>query len=405
MTPIEPSNLRPKTTLYTPAREQAERENPGPISTTRQRKKKPVRSTSGVRHEYEYGIKNLQFAYATYQETGIFVTRPIAVEGNIVEVSLSTAEEHPLFNELNGMATDRVTSVEYYVATEENPSLSDWKAILPEETKVIKSEKLFFLGASAKLRFHADISDIEQTRVYKNSLLLGEDEWYFTERGAAIQLATSVDQNSMYTIDYVPNTDLANPWKIDVPSNQSKRVRQVDRFSNGTDSNNTIKLSKYPYIDFDQVNAGNAFDPNSGDYRPIDVFLTNATMVTNGGGVQSDFFPEAYFQSGEFITKNRTDYQDNKDVALTPYSIETDNIHHILEYKQEKDKLVFTESFNRAELYYNNATNHGNGELAVHYDYLVTDFRLKVILRKNTGDDLVVTPNLNSYQLKFKVMK
>ncbi|TKJ02294.1 hypothetical protein FC702_18720, partial [Bacillus cereus] len=72
---------------------------------------------------------------------------------------------------------------------------------------------------------------------------------------------------------------------------------------------------------------------------------------------------------------------------------------------QEKNKLIFTESFNRSDLYYNEATNHGNATVVVHYDYLVTNFRLKVILRKNVGDELVVTPMVDSYQLKFKVMK
>ncbi|MEK1828983.1 hypothetical protein AAAC51_07490 [Priestia megaterium] len=327
------------------------------------------------------------------------------MEGNIVEVSLSTSEDHPLFNELDGMATDRVTSVEYYISLEENPSANDWFPILPEESKVIKCEKLFFQGSSAKLRFTADIANEDTTCVYKNNIKLDRSEWYFTERGAAIQLSSTYDQNSIYTIDYVPEEDLSNPWVVQVGNRFSKRVNVTEQFENGTDSNNVIKLSKYPFIDYEAINAGASYDPNTSSYKPLEVYLTNASIANGNGGTEKEFYPVAYSKSGDYVTKNRTDYKNNKDLPLNKYNITTDAPYKVMEYKQEKNKLIFTESFNRANLYYNEASNHGNATVVVKYDYLVTDFRLKIILRKNTGDELVVTPIVNSYQLKFKVMK
>lgn len=269
----------------------------------------------------------------------------------------------------------------------------------------MKCERLFFQGSSAKLRFIADISDEDNTKVYRNNILMNRSDWYFTERGASIQLATSHDQSSIYTIDYIPAADLADPWTIKVGDRFSKKVRQTERFPNGTDSNNVIKLSKYPFVDYSQVNATSTYDPNTSTYRPLDVFLVDGSIATGNGQTQREFYPQSYTKNTEYITKNRTDYKNSKDVILKKYSITAEAPYKVMEYKQEKNKLVFTESFNRANLYYNEASNHGNATVVVQYDYLVTDFRLKIIARKNTGEELVVTPLVNSYQLKFKVMK
>lgn len=399
------SASKPKTSLVQNQSATSKSTTPGPLPPIVEGIGSSNRTNSSTEYVYQYGVKNLQLSHSLYEQSGIFVTKPIEVEGNIVEVSLSTFEDHPLFNELDGMATDRVTSIEYYISLEENPSLNDWVSILPEETTIVKCEKLFFRGSSAELRFHADISDEENTKVYKNNILIDKDDWYFTERGAAIQLAVSHDNSSIYTIDYVPNADLFNPWTVKVGDRFSKKVRKVETFQNGTDSNNTIKLSKYPFVDYELLNKEESYDPNTSDYRPLDVFLTNGSIATGNGQTQKEFFPIAYSDSNEFITKNRTDYKNSKDVFLNKYSIVPESIYKAFEYKQEKNKLVFTESFNRSDLYYNEATNHGNATVVVHYDYLVTNFRLKVILRKNTGDELVVTPMVDSYQLKFKVMK
>ncbi|MES9681792.1 hypothetical protein ABWK22_02505 [Gottfriedia acidiceleris] len=396
---------KPKTSLVVGQSATSNSNTPGPLPPIVENADLSIRTNSSTEYVYQYGIKNLQLNHSVYDQSGIFVTKPIEVEGNIVEVSLSSFEDHPLFNELDGMATDRVTSIEYYISLEENPSLNDWVPILPEDTTQVKCEKLFFKGSSAELRFHADISDEDNTKVYKNNILIDRDDWYFTERGAAIQLAIPYDNNSIYTIDYVPNASLFNPWVIKVGDRFSKKVRKVESFPSGTDSNNTIKLSKYPYVDFNMINKEEAYDPNTSDYRPIDVFLSNGSIATGNGQTQKEFFPIAYSNGSDYLTKNRTDYKNSKDVFLNKYSINPDSIYKTFEYKQEKNKLVFTESFNRSDLYYNEATNHGNATITVHYDYLVTDFRLKVILRKNTGDELVVTPMVDSYQLKFKVMK
>lgn len=377
---------------------------PGPLPMITNRSAIEEKTNTSTGYIYQYGIKNIALSYASYEDTGVFVTKPIEVKGNIVEVSLSAIEDHPLFNELGGMATDRVTSIEYYVSMDENPSTNDWYPILPKETKTVKCEKLFLQGSSATLRFIADISSLE-TKVYKNYILMGEEEWYFIERGAAIQFAVTPDSKAIYTIDYVPNAELCSPWDIQVSNHSAIKTRSTEVFHNGTDHNNTITLSHYPYIDYNAIQQIENYDPNLSDYRPIEVFLTNGTIAAGNGQTQKEFYPTAYKDTEEFTTKNRTDYKNSSDPSLKKYSIVPGAEYKVFEYKQEKNKLVFTESFNRANFYFNEATNHGNATITVQYDHLATHFRLKIILRKNTGEELVVTPMVISYQLKFKVMK
>lgn len=383
---------------YTP-----EERVPGETPVTTSKESNATQTTNQEKYLYRYGIKNIQLKNSIYNQKGIFVTKPIDVEGNIVEISLETFEEHPLFDELGGKATDRFTSIEYYISLNENPTINDWIPILPEGAKVVKSERLFFKGSQANLLFQASVSDDEQTNVYKDGLKLSKDDWYFIDHGASIQLMNSYDNNSIYTMDYVPDKTLEDPCIIKASDHTSKRIRINDVFKKGTDYNNTIKLSKYPYIDYEQINQDNSFDPNTGTYRPIEVFLKNGNIKINETETRSEFYPEIYSETGEYCTKNVTNYKENKDVLLKRYDLSKDNLYTCFEYKQEKDKLIFTESFNRSEL--NNDMYHGNAEIEVSYDYLVTNLRLKIILRKNSGDELVATPLVNKCMLKFKVMK
>lgn len=378
---------------------------PGPIPETSNTSMNITRTSNQEKYMYQYGIKNIELKKSFYNQAGVMVTKPIEVEGNIIEVSLESIEEHPLFDELKGMATDRFTSVEYYISLHENPSLSDWIPILPTGKEYVKSERLFFKGSHAELLFHARIDQDEETQVYKNGLKLSKDDWYFTNRGASIQLAIPYENDSIYTIDYVPNIQFADPYVVKVNEQVSKRVRMIENFPNGTDYNNTIKLSKYPFIDYKEINRTTDNDPNQSAYKPIEVFLKKGTIAIGDNQYKKEFFPEHYTNDGMYCTKNRTDYQNKKDVFLKRYDLSEDELYTCFEYKQEKDKLIFTESFNRTELYDNQVRHHGNAEVEVRYDYLVTNFRLKIILRKNCGDELIVTPSVNKCMLNFKVMK
>ena len=377
---------------------------PGPIgevanspaldNTTRESKSKYL---------YSYGIKNIGIEHRTYEDRGIFVSKPMVMEGNVVEVSLLATEEHPLFDGLSGKATDRMTSIEYYISYEENPSLDDWHPILPEGQEEIKSEKLFFTNTTATLRFHARLDQDEKTNVYKNGLKLDKNKWALLERGPELQLLEERDLTAIYTIDYVPEAVVHSPWKINVKEKGAKRVRQIDRFKDGTAYNKTVTLSKYPYVDYAYINGKQSFDANVDAYKPFEVYLREAKIAVGDGKNVDTVLPIKVDKDP--YTWNVTDYKDGKDVRLTPYSIVPGKEYKAFEYKQERNKLIFSETFNRADIHTNEDVAHGNAEIEVHYEYLVAQFRLKIILRKNTGNEIIMSPRVNDYQVKFKIMK
>lgn len=95
-------------------------------------------------YEYSLGLKNIKAEHVTYPEAEIYVTKPMHVYGNVMEVELDANEEHPVFDTLAGTAIDRQTSVEYYVSYKQKPSQSDWLPLLPRDQKTVSGEKLFF---------------------------------------------------------------------------------------------------------------------------------------------------------------------------------------------------------------------------------------------------------------------
>lgn len=362
-------------------------------------------SQSERQYLYSYGLKNLSIEHSTFAEKGIFVSKPMVMEGNVIEVSLLSHEEHPLFDSLSGKAADRMTSVEYYIAYEENPSLSDWHPILPETEERVLSERMFFTGLTAKLRFHAKINEPKKTAVYKNGLRLDESKWCFIERGASIQLLEQRDLTAIYTVDYVPDPVFVNPWILNVKEKGAKRVRQIDVFDRGTAYNKTVTLSKYPYTDYEYIQSKPNYNSNTDSYRPFEVYLRNGAIAIGNGKNVDTVFPKVHAPDGQPFTLNRTDYKEGTDLKLQGYSIDPANKYAGFEYKHYRNKLTFSETFNRATINGNEKYAHGNAEIEVQYEYLVTNFRLKVILRKNTGNDIVVSPKVNDYQLKYKIMK
>lgn len=243
-TSFDPSKPNPITTLD-PSRGNISR-NPAPTlqpppKAIKRRVRRRESRESVTKFEYLYGIKHLEIKHTQYENRSLYISKPLNVLGNVMSVSLDAVEEHPLFDELNGAAADRQTSVEYYIASVGNnpsPTLEDWFPILPEEVKVVRSELLMFGTArTATLRFPARIGAKEGTAVYRNGLKLGSHEWSFADGGFAVQLLGGKDPVAVYTIDYTPNAEFYNPWVIDLSKDIGTPVRYREEFPRGTDRN------------------------------------------------------------------------------------------------------------------------------------------------------------------------
>lgn len=363
---------------------------------------------SVTKFEYLYGIKHLEVKHTQYHNKSVYVSKPVNVEGNVMSVSLKATEEHPLFDELNGAAADRQTSVEYYIASvgvNPSPTLEDWLPILPEDVRTVRSELLIFGTArTAALRFPALIGSKEPGVVYRNGLKLKDHEWSFADGGFNLQLLTEKDPTAIYSIDYVPNAEFYNPWSLDVNQQDAQPIKHVQEFPGGTNHNKTIVLDKYPYIDYAKINTTPAFDPNQGAYVPMKIRLKDAGIYGSNRTSYKEVLPYDNGLTQLVYTKNQTNYKTGVEKPLRPYKLGTD-AYNAFEYRQQGNRLYFTETFNQAHTHTNEEESHGNATIVAEYEYLSSDFRMKIIFRRNSTDENTLTPLVDEYILKFKVMK
>lgn len=379
-----------------PAAPPQEPPNPGPEPTFTYEKQ-----TELVKYEYIYGIKDLKAKGTEYAEKSIYVSKPIDIPGNIMQVSLTAVEDHPVFNSASGESAERQTSVEYYVSYVENPTQEDWYAILPEDQKTVKCELLIFDNArTATLRFPA--LTFEPTTVYKDGIKF--DDWSFTAGATQIQLLSERDAAAKYTIDYTPNAEIDDPWTVDIAQKGLKIARQVDLFPNGTNHNKTLNLTKYPYVNMETINLDGDWDANTG-YRPILVTLKNANIAGPDRTTLKEVLPKSGDPTQKVYTYNITDYKTKEWKVPKAYNLAKDSLYTVFEYWHEADKLYFSETFNKSEIMTNQEFNHGNAEVQVEYDYLVSNFRVKMIFRRNGPAATSVSGLVHEYSLKFKVMK
>lgn len=348
-------------------------------------------------YEYSMGLKNIEVLFNQYEDRAMFVSKPIKIDGNVMEIELMTSEEQPVFDEVQDVLSRRQTSIEYSIAFKDRPTANDWHPILPKDQTEVHGERLFFKGKEATLRFQADTSKI---KVYENNIELKESLW--SMQSPSVLWISRLVPNAIYTIDYTPNRRLSDPNKIEMLEHVKNRVKTKETFTGGLSHNNQLELSHYPYVDYAYINGKEGYDPNTDVYQPVRVSLKNASIV----GANRVIHPlvEPLDSNGEVFTKNKTLYAKASWSDLLPYSLEPDG-YHGFDYYQYKNRLTFTERFAALNIRENLSNWHGNADVEVEYEYLAASFRLKAVLRKNSGSGSTITPRLFNYQLLFKTMK
>ncbi|HLO11208.1 MAG TPA: hypothetical protein VK190_03005 [Pseudoneobacillus sp.] len=346
-----------------------------------------------MRYKYDFGIKDLIVQQIKYEDKAAFISKPYSVDGNVSQVSLKAIEEHPVLDISGNIpVSDRCTSVEYYVTNVINPSASDWKPILPDDQASVRNELLFFDNQrTALLRFKALPTNAV---VYRNGQKISEHDWTFSHGCTTITITNNFLATCQYTIDYTPD---GNPYDIDFDDNIEK---QYEETFDGTDRNMTISLKHYPYINYEKINSIPDYDPNASLYRPIEVTLKDTDIMGPGRAIYAEIGPDVV--AGKPYTSNKTDYLSNTDPELAQYE---PNTKPVFEYKQDKNKLYFTETFNKADIRENMALNHGNAKVHVKYSYTSSSIRIKIILRKTshvTNDP--ITPVVKEFSLRMKMI-
>lgn len=370
-----------------------------PIENTISGKEREQAQTPTSMYEYSLGIKDIKAEYITYGERQAYVSKPLVIPGNVMEIELETTEEHPIFDDVSGKATNRRTSIEYLISYKDKPNASDWLPLLPKGQKTVVGERLFFINQQAQLRFP---SKIETIKVYANGLLLTDKErTLLSNQSLSI---VSYSSGIVYTVDYTPDSYKKDPWVFKVNDYKTDVQTIVESFPNGTAFNNTLTLGRYPYVDMQKILSEENYDPNTSSYKPIQVRLVNASLQGKGRTVLKLVEPYQESLLKEAYTYNRSLYKDKSWSQLHAYSIDPDDYYGGFDYYHWKNKLTFTEQFNVKQLQENLDYTHGNAEIEVTYQALISTFRLKIILRRNTAEELTASPKVSDYRLRFKTI-
>ena len=350
-------------------------------------------------YQYSLGIKDILIDYQTYPEREIYVSKPFEVKGIVGEVELESNEEHPSFDTVSYQATDRRTSVEYYLTDKERPDIDDWQAILPKAVATIRCERLFFEGNQAKLRFPARMDTIQ---VYEDGVLLPETHVVLFSP-ESLQLPYRKN-SGIYTVDYSPDTSIRNPYVFQVLEQSPELTVITETFPNGTAYNKTLTLSHHPFVDYSRILADTNYNPNTSDYKPIRVRLVDANIQGKNNTVKKTIEPYREELVGDAYTYNKTLYKDKSWSELQNYSLSPGFYYGGFDYYHWKNKLTFTEQFNVKQIRENLSETHGNATVEVRYETISSRFRLKIILRRNSRSDISASPRVLDYALNFKTL-
>jgi len=208
-----------------------------------------------------------------------------------------------------------------------------------------------------------------------------------------------------------------------------------EKFVLGTDKNQSIALTYYPYLDKTKLNNSGVvtagenhnpfygkYNPNfSGCYQPIIVegkgkarYFDGSETVIYEGDISQDIsgipYCYKYFEDTnsdgikeEFEVRknstpyffNRTNYHNNNKYPLQDY----DPVRYpVFEYYQYKNRIYFNDNLN-------NYGDNNEAEIIVKYKYLIECLRLKIIMYRNIKHNYGLTPIVRSYAIKTKPFK
>jgi hypothetical protein len=339
-------------------------------------------------YEYIYGIKDIQVKYKEFDSASVYVSKPFEIERNVMEVSLKTEDTNVISNVSNPNTNLYDTAIEYYVAFDESPTHDQWYPILPIGQTFIANELLI---PGLPLRFVPDKTKV--INVFKNDVKISQDQWIIYN-DYKVDIIKRYDKFAKYTVSYYPDFTHSDPSYIAVPypnrritSYNDKDGQAGELFSNGTNYNGVLKLSKHPYVDYKRIND---LDPT---YNPIEVKLQDVTIgETESSDLDASTNPR---------TENITDYLHLNKQIITPYS--TSN--PVFEYIHDGNILQFGETFKHTNVPTDEIPNYTDANIRVYYEYMKVIVRIKIILRYTNTLKPTTTPSVDSYHLIIRELR
>lgn len=330
------------------------------------------------KYKYDYGLYNISVYRNEYQDRGIYVSKPLPATGVTKAVRISTDEYHPV------IGGQTITDIEYEVSDGRS-----WYPILPDNKSHIDCELLIPTTTVAgytqcSLRF----KNIGEVFVRKNGLKLTGG--YSVSSG--VVSIDGYDKSAVYTAEYTPDTGaqtvdfLSKIPRVDGKLDLSQMQRSVEQFA-GTDSDGYITLDYTPFIDRERL-AALAADPTwdptyvQSAYFPINVHVVDA------GGQHIDQLLNSGDSRATYLT-NVTNYYDPDNTSnLATFNSTTLNY----QYQVFGDKIQF------------NTPLPENTRIVVEYPFLVSDLKVRAIMRRNSHLYQGITPMLNEYIVSFETL-
>lgn len=326
-------------------------------------------------YKYLLGLKNVSIGLNVLRKKGVHISKPLQSNGDMGQVRLRVSEKH-FRSDRSDIDSSRVSSVEYSVSNIAEPrEESDWTPILPVDQVFVEAERLLVdsLGRGY-LRFPAAID--ESITLYKNNIRVNPDELIYapnqqTVIGLKVRFSSN-SKNDVYTVDYFPAGDPTlvrfSDFNFDLPPLMAAHTSSgPGEWFERTSGRNSVALSHYPYIDYNQV-LDSTYVPLFGlaDYQPITVSIAAkvAVNLTN-------------------YTKNLPGNESSKEVPLLPDAADGYYYYH------SNNVLIFNQPI--------------TVPFSVSYQYLENTVRVRTVLRVNGDSD--VSPQVGYWQIKAKTRR
>ena len=247
--------------------------------------------------EYIYGIRSIDVSYIKYEPVSFYESPSFNSSATITEVAIETEETHSLFND--GYFDYRRTSVEYELEFADNTRLP----ILPDNVKKITTlvNDTEYVVEDEYIKIPRNdfygFTRFEPTSILcsvrKNGIKIPISDYTFEilSGKGKLNIVKNYDANSIYTITY---NVASSATKIDALAVfDSKEFADGEVFTE-TNSNNAIKLSYYPYSEYEIINNTSSwtkldgesakwiFEPTKPNYRAATVSVSNGSVTVSG---------------------------------------------------------------------------------------------------------------------------
>lgn len=251
--------------------------------------------------EYIYGIRSIDVSYVKYQPVSFYESPSFNSNATITEVSIESEETHPAFSD--GYFDYKRTSVEYELEFADNTRLP----ILPDnlnkvtsfsgDTEYAVEEEYIKIPRNDSYGFTRFEPTSISCSVRKNGIKIPLSEYTFeiVSGKGKLTITNNYDPNSIYTITY---NVASSATKIDALAVfDSKEFTDGEVFTE-TNSNNAIKLSYYPYSEYEIINNTSSwtkldgesakwiFEPTKPNYRASTVSVTSGSVNVTGNSTE-----------------------------------------------------------------------------------------------------------------------